>query len=285
MSQTYTIGFSSLDESMPSVAYRRETLEMAAAQYPNLRVVVRDNALNDERAFANAEEFASLPVDLAIIFHINERLGPQLGAILSKKRIPTIAVDIPIPLTTFFGVNNRQAGTLAGRALAHWIAANWNNRVDKLMVMTEPRIIGMVRDRIDYAVKELTGAVSINPGDILYLDGGSDRTISANRSHEVFTRWTDYERIAVIGMNDDSALGVLDTARDLGCEGNLAIAGQGADAEARAEIADPASPFIASTDYHMDQYGPRLIDLSLRILSGERVAPQNFIEHRCVSKQ
>lgn len=281
---TYTIGFSSLDESMPSVAYRRETLEMAAAQHPHLRLIVRDNDLNDDTALANAEEFASIPVDLAIIFHVNERLGPRLGAIFSKKRIPVIAVDVPIPMTTFFGVNNRQAGTLAGDALARWINANWNKQVDKILVMTESRNIGVVRDRIDFAVKELVANVALNSSDILYLDGGSDRAISAQRSQEVLESWKDYGHIAIITINDDSAHGVLDAARRLGLEDRIAIAGQGADAEARAEIANPASPFIASTDYHMDQYGPRLIDLSLRMLSGERVLAQNFIEHRCISK-
>jgi ribose transport system substrate-binding protein len=284
MNQQYTIGFSSLDESMPSVAYRRETLEQAAAHHPNLKLIVRDNDLNDDKALANAEEFAAIPVDLAIIFHVNERLGPRLGAIFLKKQIPVIAVDVPIPMTTFFGVNNQQAGTLAGGALARWIAANWDNQVDKILVLTEPRSIGIVRERIDYAVKALVAKVPINASNILYLDGASDRTISAQRSEEVLERWRDYGRIAIITVNDDGAHGALDAARRLGLEDHIAVAGQGADAEARAEIRNPASRLIASTDYHMGQYGPRLIDLSLRMLSGERVPYMNFIEHQCVSK-
>ena len=46
----------------------------------------------------------------------------------------------------------------------------------------------------------------------------------------------------------------------------------------------PNSPFIASTDFRMSDYGPRLIDLAVRILSGERVPSQNFIEHICVTQ-
>lgn len=283
MSQSYTIGFSNLSEALPSAAYRRETLEAAAAQ-AGVTLVVRDNDLDDECALANAEEFASLPVDLAIIFQINERLGPRLGAILSKQRIPTIAVDIPIPMTPFFGANNAQAGTLAGEALAYWIASNWDNQVDKVLVVTELRITGVMRDRIDYAVKALTAGVPVNSGDIFYVDGSSNRTQAAWRTLEVLERWTEYERIAVIAINDDSALGVLDAARSLGREQHIAIVGQGADADARAEIDNPDSRFIASTDYHMEEYGPRLIDLSLRVLAGERIPAQNFINHHCISK-
>lgn len=284
MAGTYTIGFSNLAESLPSAAYRRGTLERAAALHPELRLILRDNNLDDEKALANVEEFADVPVDLAIIFHINERLGPLLRAPLLKKHIPIIAVDIPIPMTTFFGISNRSAGTAVGEALARWVTAHWDGHVDKLLVMTEGRITSVIRDRIDFSVRGFTNNIAINNTNIFYIDGGSNRIDSHQRSLPVLERWKEYRHIAVIGVNDDSAQGVLDSARLLGREPDVAIVGHGADSEIQSEINNPNSSYVASSDIGMDQYGPRLIDLSLQILSGHRVPAENFVQTGCVSK-
>lgn len=278
-----TIGFSNLDESMPSVAYRRATLEDAAARYPNVRLIVRDNDLDDQRALANVEEFASLPVDLAIIFHINERLGPQLYRTLSSKRIPIITVDIPIPLTVYFGADNRRSGHLAGNTLGDWIRAHWDGQVDRVLVMAEQRALSTIRERIDWLVQGLRDTIPVDPSTILYLDSGHSREMSAQRAHEVLARWADFRHIAILGVNDDTALGVLDAARELGREADVAIVGQGADQQARDEIERPGSPFIATADYHFEQYGSRLMDLALRMLAGERVPPRNTVEHTVVT--
>jgi DNA-binding LacI/PurR family transcriptional regulator len=140
------------------------------------------------------------------------------------------------------------------------------------------------RDRIEYSLKGFTKHIPVHNNDIFYIDGGSNRADSAQRSFPVLDRWKDYQRIAVIGVNDDSALGVLDSARQLGREQHFAIAGHGGDDAIRHEINDPKSAYIASSDIGMDQYGPRLIDLSLKMLSGKRVPSENFVQTGCVSK-
>jgi len=281
----WTIGFSNLSEAIPSTVYRRETLEQAAAQYPDLKLIVRDNALDDERALENAEAFAALPVDLAIIFHINERLGTQLSQFFMPKGIPVIAVDVPIPFATYFGANNQQAGSLAGQALGHWIQNHWGGQIDKVLVMTDSRVTSVVRERAEFCLKTLQEVAPYADDHVFHLDSSSRRDTAAQRSYDVLQRWTDHQHIAVVCINDDTALGVLDAARSLGCEAQIAVAGQGADELACAEIANPASALIASTEYYMGEYGVRLIELARRILAGERVPPRNYIEHTCISKE
>jgi ribose transport system substrate-binding protein len=283
MKTAYTIGFSSLAESMPSVAYRTQTLIEAANKQPGLTLIVRDNDLNDEKALANAQEFASLPVDLAIIFHINERLGNELRQILAPKGIPIIAVDVPIPLAYYFGANNQQAGELVGKAMGKWIQTHWGGQIDKMLVMTDSRVVSVVRQRVDSAIDAVLQAIPYQRDDVFYLDSGSTRDIAAERALDVLQRWDQHRHIAVIGVNDDTALGVYDAACQLNRTNDVVIVGQGADALVREHFRQPNPRIIASTDYRLDQYGPRLIDLSLRILQGERVPSKNYIDHICVT--
>ena len=59
--------------------------------------------------------------------------------------------------------------------------------------------------------------------------------------------------------------------------------GQDCIPEALEEIARPDSPLIGSVSHEAQSYGPRLIHLGLAILSGHRVAPYNYVEHKMVT--
>jgi ribose transport system substrate-binding protein len=47
----------------------------------------------------------------------------------------------------------------------------------------------------------------------------------------------------------------------------------------------PGSPLIASVSHEASSYGPKLILLGLAILSGQRVAPYNYVEHKLVTAE
>jgi len=49
------------------------------------------------------------------------------------------------------------------------------------------------------------------------------------------------------------------------------------------EMQRPGSPAIASISHEAGLYGPRLIDIGLALLRGEKVAPYNYVEHRAVT--
>lgn len=279
----YTIGFSNLSEEHSFAVIVREGLE-AAAQHANLTLIARDNAMDSDRALANAQAFADFPVDLAIIYHIDERVGGKLRSTLAQKGIPIIAVDIPILTTVFFGINNQRAGWLVGEALGRWVQAHWDGQVDKVLVVTEKRVLNVVQQRLDYGLKGLASFVHYDPNTVFYLDGGNHREVSATNTYEVLIRWKDMHRIAAICLNDDSALGVLDAARALGRELDVAVVGQNANLAVE-EFRNPGTRFIASADYFPQQYGARLIELALKMLQGERVPHENFIEPALVTAE
>jgi ribose transport system substrate-binding protein len=66
-------------------------------------------------------------------------------------------------------------------------------------------------------------------------------------------------------------------------EKHVAIVGQDCIPEALEEISRADSPLIGSVSHEAQSYGPRLIHLALSILSGHRVAPYNYIEHKLVT--
>jgi len=276
---TYTIGFSNLTENSRFAVKVREGLEAALAAYPNLTLVCRDNRLDDEAALANAEEFASIPVDQAIIYHINERLGDKIRTSLTHERkTPIIAVDIPITWTTYFGVDNAQSGSLAGEVLGQWIQAHWGGEVDKVLALTDSRVLEMVRQRVDNTLVGLQSHINLDSNDVFYLDSGNEFDTTAERVTPVLERWLEFNRIAVIGFNEESALGALDAVRSAERESDIVLVAHGADEAALEELRRPDTCLIGAVGYRPHQYGEYLADLVVRLLSGERVPQRNYID-------
>jgi ribose transport system substrate-binding protein len=278
-----TIGFTNLTEKSSFTVRVREGLEAAVAPYPHVKLITRDNDMDNDQAMRNARDLAEAPVDVAILFHVDERAAPTIANVLLRRHIPVITIDIPIaPWVIYFGANNEQAGLLAGAALGKWIRAHWDSRVDKIVVMSEHRVLAEVRKRLDFALVALRDAMVFSPDDVLFLDSGNLRETAAERFAPILTRWSAHRKIAVIGFNDETALGALDAARAVGREGDLVAVGQGADA-AISEFRKPDTRLIASTAYFPERYGAHLLDLARRMHAGETVPRKNYIAHEIIT--
>lgn len=279
------IGFANLSEENPFCVTVRESLKAAAAQYADLELICRDNQQDSNIALSNIQEFTRIPVDVGIIFHIDQRMNAKLASTLKEQRIPVITIDIPTPLTPFFGINNRRAGTLAGQALAEWIVAHWEGKVDKILVMTEPRVLENVRQRVDAALPYMESVLHYSPDIVFQVDSSNRRDVSTERAHEVLSRWTEFHRIAAVCFNDESAMGFLDAAKALGREQDVAVVGHGAHLAVPEFQNNPDTRFIASIAYYPENYGPALIDLVRRVLNGERLPNETFVDPQLVTRE
>lgn len=275
---TWTIGFSNLDERNPFAVQVREHLEWQASQHPDLRLIVRDNNMNTPQALRNVQEFISVPVDLAVLFHVDERAGAQLVTPFMKRRIPAICIDIPLFGAIFFGINARSAGNQVGEALSNWVQANWNGRIDKIIVLLESRTLDVFRQRYDYALRKIDDTVGYDKGSLLYLDNGGDQAITAERIAQTIHHWPDQHRIVNLCMNDKIASGALQGVRALGREEDVAVASYDGTPVAIEEFQRTDSRLIVSPSFRADLYGQQLMELSWRILNGEKVERAHYVE-------
>lgn len=88
----------------------------------------------------------------------------------------------------------------------------------------------------------------------------------------------------ISGFNDLTAAGALQAVRAAGREKDVAVVGQNATEEGRQEIRNPSSRFIASIAYFPEQYGSKMVRLSLSILHHEAVPPAVFTQHLVIDR-
>ncbi|MGB6742660.1 MAG: helix-turn-helix domain-containing protein, partial [Terracidiphilus sp.] len=78
----------------------------AAAAASGVELITLDNRFDPDAAVRNAEEFVAKRVDLVLEFQVEEAVAPRVAHIFKKADIPLVAIDVPHPDATYFGVDN-----------------------------------------------------------------------------------------------------------------------------------------------------------------------------------
>jgi ribose transport system substrate-binding protein len=277
-------GFAGQSADMPfSVEVTQSLMEAAASCGVDL--VILDNKYDGPTALRNAEELIGAGVDLIIEFQVEQEVAPIIGDKIAAARIPLIAIDIPHPHATFFGVDNYRVGMTAGTALASFAVAEWDSTVDWVIGLDLPEAGQLVQSRVSGAFEAVRSALPDLPVEtFVRIDGRGIRERSCKVVSEFLERHRCDKHILIAAANDSSALGAIDAARELRRERHIAVVGQDCIHEAVTEMRRRSSPLIGSVSHETNAYGPGLMNLGLALLRGQTVPPYNYVTHRLVTR-
>jgi ribose transport system substrate-binding protein len=276
-------GFGGQSAEMPFSEAVTASLRQAATAV-GVDLLVLDNRYDAETAIRNAETFVRERVDIVIEFQIDEHAAPIIADKIAAAKIPLIAVDIPHPHATYFGVDNYRAGLEAGSLLAEFALNHWAGQMEWMVGLDIAEAGQLVQSRITGAFEGVKSRLPDLPVErFVRIDGRGMRDQSRKVILEFLKRHPKDKHILIAAANDTSAMGAIAAMRELGREQHVAVVGQDCLEEMLIEMQWPGSSAIASISHEVQQYGPRLIDLGLALLRGETVAPYNYIEHRAIT--
>ncbi|AXC12826.1 putative sugar uptake ABC transporter periplasmic solute-binding protein precursor [Acidisarcina polymorpha] len=277
--QNYRIGY--IAETSADSFYRavsRGLVESAAQA--GIDLIALDSHNSPEIALANAKRLLAEKIDLAIEFHAYGQVASVISARGNRRTVPLIAVEIPHPNAIYFGVDNCQAGLVAGRYLARWAEQNFNGQTDEILLIGATRAGALPQARL---TGSLLGIHQVLPDSanarITMIDGDWRRDMSHD-AVKSYLKTSTASRILVSAINDPSAIGALEAFKDAGRLHNCAIVGQNGSIEARLEMHHASSRLIGSVAYFPERYGEQLIRLVVELLSQRNPAPRAvFIKH------
>ena len=278
-------GFGGQSVDMPFSVEVTESLKNAAASV-GVDLLILDNCYDAATALHNAEEFVKNRVDLVIEFQIEQEVAPVIADKIAAAKIPLIAIDIPHPHATYFGVDNYRVGYEAGEVLAAHAIKAWDGQVEWVLGLDLPEAGLLVQSRITGAFEGVRSGISDLPVEcFVRIDGRGMRDRSRKLVSDFLNRHPREKHILIAAATDTSALGALDAVRDRKREKHVAIVGQDCIAEAVTEMQTPNSPLIGSVSHEAGSYGPNLVHLGLALLRGQTVAPYNYVEHKMVTPE
>ncbi|MGC2638198.1 MAG: substrate-binding domain-containing protein [Acidobacteriaceae bacterium] len=275
-------GFGQQSGQMPFSEAVAASLREAATQ-AGIDLLILDNRYDAATAVQVADEFVRSRVDLVIEFQIDQKVAPIIADKVAAAGIPLIAVDIPHPHATFFGVDNYRVGVEAGELLAEHADRLWAGRVDWVLGLDIEEAGPTVLSRTTGAFQTIRDRLPDLPVEsFIRIDGRGLKDKSAKVVAQFLNCHPGDRRILIAAATDTSGLGALDAVRELKREKHVAIVGQDCIPEAVEEMRFPESPWIGSVSHEAASYGPRLIQLGLSILRGLTIPPYNFVEHKLV---
>jgi ribose transport system substrate-binding protein len=278
-------GFAGQSADMPFSNEVMESLKNAAASV-GVDLMVLDNGYDGPTALKNADEFIRNKVDLVIEFQVEQDVAPMIGDRIAAANIPLIAIDIPHPHATYFGVNNYRVGMEAGQALAAHAIAQWGGKVDWVIGLDLPEAGQLVQSRITGAFEGIRSGIPQLPVEsFVRIDGRGMRDKSKKLVSDFLQRHPKDKHILIAAATDWSGLGAVDAVNEHKRARHVAIVGQDCIAEAITEMRKDRSPLIASVSHETGSYGPSLIHLGLSLLRGQTVPPYNYVEHKLVTRE
>jgi ribose transport system substrate-binding protein len=284
-SKKVCFGYASQSSEMPFSVQVTESLKEAAAQL-GVDLMILDNRYDAQTALENAEEFVRKGVDLVIEFQVEQEIAPMIADKIAAAHIPLIAVEIPHPHATYFGVDNYRIGMAAGETLAAHAIEHWAGKVDWTIGLDLPEAGNLVQSRITGSFEGVRSLIPDLPVEsFVRIDGRGVRDRSKKLISDFLQRHPKDRHILIAAATDTSALGALDAVRESKRDKHVAIVGQDAIPEALDEIRSGKSPLIGSVSHETSSYGPSLLHLGLALLRGQTVPPYNYVAHKMVTRE
>lgn len=278
-------GFGGQSAAMPFSEEVTKSLREAATSV-GVDLMVLDNEYDSATALRNAEEFIRSRVDLVIEFQVEQDVAPMIGDKIAAANIPLIAIDIPHPHATFFGIDNYRVGIEAGELLAAHAAREWERKVDWVIGLDLAEAGQLVQSRMTGAFEGIRGTIPALPVEVyVRMDGRGMRDTSRKLVAEFLQRHPRDRHILIAAATDSSALGAVDAVKELRREKHVFIAGVDCIDQAVEEMRRRGSPMVGSVSHEAGLYGPSLIHLGLSLLRGQTVPPYNYVAHRVVTRE
>lgn len=278
-------GFAVQSAELPfSVALTQSVSAAAAAS--GVELLILDNQFDPEVAVQNAEKFVAKRVDLVLEFQVEAHVAPRVAHIFKKADIPLIAIDVPHPNATYFGVDNFEVGYEAGMLLAQHAQRKWKGKSDWVLGVGFAEAGSFVQSRISGAFQGVRDHLTGIPASrFVQLEGRGMRQPSKLALADFLHKHRKGERILVAAATDSSALGILDAARESGREQDFAIVGQDSIPEIIEEMRSGRGALIGSISHEVETYGPKLIQLGISLLRGYSISPYNYVRHKIVTPE
>jgi ribose transport system substrate-binding protein len=262
------------------------------AKLAGVKIIYCDNQFKTDQAISCAEQLVSEHPDFAIESNWQSGVVDALSKIWSKAHVPTVNDDVWHPNSIFFGANNYESGTIAGRAAGTYAKQKWGCK-DVWVFLGEHKEEGAAADlRLSGfadGVQEVCG--KLPSGQInreIMAAGTTDQAITVTT--DWLTAHPQAKHIVATSIDDERATGMakafLATRRD------GVAAGQGADTVGIAAVKDaPVSKndYLGTVAFFNNKYALYMMSIGLDVLEGKPVPqevhlPHVFITHSDLGK-
>ncbi len=208
--------------------------------------------------------------------------------------VPYISIDIPVnekfkSNSYFMGVNNYGAGTVTGEAAAEFIKANWENKLDYILVSYTESTGEVLKQRIYGVIDAVKNAgIDIADENVVWVNPQStDATVETKSlTTDFLTAHPDAKHILMCCVNDQAAMGMNSAVDTSNRASDVLIVGQGCDDPAIENLRKAEdNAWIGSTGYFPETYGNYVFGIIDTLLEGGNPPEDTYVENVFITKE
>ena len=269
-----TIGYINAGDSSPYWANVSDSMA-EQAEIAGAALINCDTNFDSAKSLECARNFATAGVDVIISSNIDSKTAPEVCA--AGPDVPTLATWIkqePCE-AVFFGSDDIAAGMVFGSALGEFFKENFDCQFDAFVSLEQPQAGEANTNRMAGArqgFESVCGPVD----EVRVVDTEGRLETAQIKFADVLTALGGATKIAVVSLNDDSAIGAVGAAEAAGRAGDVYIGSAGGDSISWCQIKNNPN-WIGSVGYFPEKQGEITIRHAIRLAKGEPVAPTIYM--------
>jgi ribose transport system substrate-binding protein len=266
----------------------------ANAEKRGYQLLKTDSNGDATKALAAVDTFLEQGADVIVDSTWVDAATQSIAKKCKDAGVPFVSIDIPVNKeyadnSYFMGINNYQAGVVTGTAAAQYITANWNNKLDYILVAYTESTGEVLKQRIYGAIDAVRkGGVSIDDSNIIWVNPQStDATVEAKSlTTDFLTAHPDAKHIAMFCVNDQAAMGMEGGVETSGRMDDCIVCGQGCDEPGIENLRrEDRTSWIGSTGYFPETYGDYIFkDIIDVLIQGGKPEANTYVTNVFITK-
>lgn len=279
-----TIGYINAGDSSPYWANVSSSMA-GQAELAGATLINCDTNFDPAKSLECARNFATAGVDVIISSNIDSKVAPEVCA--AGPDVPTLATWIkqePCE-AVFFGTNDIESGMIFGTALGEYFQENFSCEYDAFVSLEQPQAGEANTNRMAGARQGFESVCGpLEEGKIRVVDTEGRLETAQIKFADILTALGGAEKIAVVSLNDDSAVGAVAAAEAAGRERDMYVASAGADTISWCQIQNNPN-WVGSVGYFPEKQGEITIRHAIMLAKGEDVASTIYMNQPFVTSE
>jgi DeoR/GlpR family transcriptional regulator of sugar metabolism/DNA-binding LacI/PurR family transcriptional regulator len=214
-------------------------------------------------------------IDFLVLYITNYETGQYITNRFSREHIVSISIDIALPNSTFFGVDNYHAGTFAGSHLVRFITARWNRKVDRIIIFGVQTAGPLARQRISGIIDELRGVAEIDDTSVSHFDFEMLRKMPGEQIAKIVLPHLGQHSIC-ISFNEKTTFLMHSMVPFLPNPKQIVIIGHNYNERIDTLMKEPDSRLLGCVHFHPEQYGEEILELITTFESTKTIIPIKY---------
>lgn len=276
------IGYVSYGEQVPYVFEVSDGIRAQAA-LAQVELVECDAKLDGSKVAGCVTELIDAGVRGIIQFQ-GTLADPAAVCELIPADVPVVAVEFAQEpcAGALVEADDYRAGQIAGRAMGEWVKERWDCTYDAYVSFESAVAVQRSQKRMEGYRQGFSAVCPITNERI----GPNQDTGPAAETAiaEVLAAFPDAERIVLVAVNSDAAIGALEGAKAAGREGDVWVSGQGGLPNARERIRSDEQ-YVGDAAYFPERFGRSILPALLDLIAGKDVQEQLLVEPAWIDAQ